>query len=128
MGALNELEIYDCLRDCWTEGPPLNIPRRNGCSAVLDGRVFAIGGFDGTSILNLVESYDPRMKSWMECSPLLTPRSSGLCTVSGGKIWVMGGTSGTRLKTVEWFDTKMNKWNSFDVDMIDARSAGQAVS
>ena len=42
-------------------GPPLNIPRRNGCGAVLDGKVYAIGGFDGTSILNFVEYNAPAM-------------------------------------------------------------------
>jgi hypothetical protein len=53
--ALTDCEIYDCLRDTWMQGPPLNIPRRNASGAVLDGRVFAIGGFDGASILHFVE-------------------------------------------------------------------------
>ena len=40
---------------------------------------------------------------------------------------MLGGTSGKRLKTVEFYDPKMNRWSNFEVDMIDARSAGQAV-
>lgn len=68
---------HDCLRDTWMTGPPLITPRRNGCGAALeDGRLFAVGGFDGTSILSGVESYDARMKSWVSCANLLTPRSS----------------------------------------------------
>ena len=112
---------YDCMRDAWMEGPPLSIPRRNCGAAQLNGKIYAIGGFDGTSLLNYVECYDPRMKSWMEVSPLLCQRSSASCTVHDGKIFVMGGTSGTRLKTVEYFDEKMNRWNSFDVSISPAR-------
>ncbi len=116
------------MRDVWVEGPPLTIPRRNCAAATLNGKIYALGGFDGSSLLNYVEAYDPRMKSWMEVSPMLTPRSSASCTVHDGKLFVLGGTNGTRLKTAEYFDEKMNRWNSFDVDMIDTRSAGHAVT
>eukprot|EP00392_Amoebophrya_sp_AT5.2_P004217 g4225.t1 len=126
--ALNEMEIYDCLRDAWMSGPPLNFPRRNACAAHVDGKVYCMGGFDGTQILAHVESYDPRMKSWMENTAMLTPRSSAMSCVHGGKIFLLGGTSGKRLKTVEFFEPKMNRWSAFDVDMIDVRSAGQAVT
>lgn len=95
--ALNEMEIYDCLRDAWMSGPPLNFPRRNACAAHLDGKVYCMGGFDGTQILAHVESYDPRMKSWMENTAMLTPRSSAMSCVHGGKIFLLGGTSRTRI-------------------------------
>ncbi|CAD7943012.1 unnamed protein product [Amoebophrya sp. A120] len=126
--ALNEMEVYDCLRDAWMAGPPLNFPRRNACSEQVDGKVYIMGGFDGSQILSHVESYDPRMKSWMENAGMTTPRSSAMSCVHGGKIFVLGGTSGKRLKTVEFFEPKMNRWSPFDVDMIDVRSAGQALT
>ncbi|CAD7926894.1 unnamed protein product [Amoebophrya sp. A25] len=126
--ALNEVEVYDCLRDAWMPGPPLNVPRRNATASSVDGRIYVMGGFDGAQILSGVECYDPRMKSWMTCDPMLTPRSSPASCVHGGKIFVLGGTSGKRLKTVEFFEPKMNRWSAFDVDMIDVRSAGQAVT
>jgi len=120
------LEVYDCLRDTWMTGAALNTPRRN-CSAVqMDGRIFAIGGFDGAQILSSVEAYDPRMKSWMSVAEMNTPRSSAMVSVQDGKLWCLGGTCGTRLRSVEWFEPRLNKWEPFKVDMIEVRSASQA--
>jgi N-acetylneuraminic acid mutarotase len=122
--ALCETEVYDCLRDEWLLGPELNIARRNCASASLDGRVYAIGGFDGTGLLSSVEAYDPRMKNWAEIAPLGTARSSASAAGVGGKIFVLGGSCGQRLNTVEVFEPKMNKWAVLGSPMTEARSAG----
>eukprot|EP00747_Dinoflagellata_sp_TGD_P065188 gnl/TRDRNA2_/TRDRNA2_154249_c0_seq1.p1 gnl/TRDRNA2_/TRDRNA2_154249_c0~~gnl/TRDRNA2_/TRDRNA2_154249_c0_seq1.p1 ORF type:complete len:611 (-),score=95.61 gnl/TRDRNA2_/TRDRNA2_154249_c0_seq1:36-1868(-) len=123
--ALCELEIYDCLRDSWEPGASLSVPRRNCASAELDKRIYAIGGFDGNNIVSSVEAYDPRMKGWMHLEPLITPRSSAMACSQGGKVWVLGGTTGTRLRTIEYYEPRMNRWESAKVDMNDVRSAGQ---
>jgi hypothetical protein len=44
---------------------PMSTPRRNCSGAVLDGRIFSVGGFDGNEILKTVETLDTRMKSWI---------------------------------------------------------------
>ncbi|CAE8587331.1 unnamed protein product, partial [Polarella glacialis] len=124
--ALSELEIYDCLRDTWEVGASLRFPRRNCASAEHEGRVYAIGGFDGTKIISSVEAYDSRLKSWMQMEPLPTPRSSAMACSQGGKVWVLGGTTGTRLRTVDVFDPRANRWEALKVEMNDIRSAGQA--
>uniref|UniRef100_A0A6U9MN59 BTB domain-containing protein n=1 Tax=Zooxanthella nutricula TaxID=1333877 RepID=A0A6U9MN59_9DINO len=124
--CLSELETYDCLRDHWEVGSSMRYARRNCASAELDGRVYAIGGFDGSKIMNAVEAYDNRLKSWMLIEPLPTPRSSAMACAQGNKLWVAGGTSGTRLKTVDVFDPRANKWETQKVEMMETRSAGQA--
>jgi len=126
--CLSESEIYDCLCDQWVPGAFLNYPRRNCASVELDGRIYAIGGFDGTQIISEVEAYDNRLKNWMMIEPLPTPRSSAMACAQGGKLWVLGGTSGTRLKTVDVFDPRANRWDSQKVEMMDTRSAGQAAN
>lgn len=126
--AKDECEIYDCLRDQWEEGASLKFARRNCASCELDGRIYAIGGFDGTKIINSVEAYDDRLKSWMLIEPLPTPRSSAMACAQGGKLWVLGGTSGTRLNTVDVFDPRANRWETHKCEMMATRSAGQAVS
>jgi len=126
--VLCELEIYDCLRDQWEVGATLKNPRRNCASCELDGRVYAIGGFDGTKIISSVEAYDNRLKSWMLIEPLPTARSSAMACAQGGKLWVLGGTSGTRLKTVDVFDPRANRWDQQKVEMLDTRSAGQVAT
>ena len=125
--ALCETEVYDCLRDEWLVGPELGVARRNCCGASLgDGRVFAVGGFDGSSILTSVEAYDPRMKNWMDIPPMAAGRSSATACEVGGKLWVLGGSSGQRLRTVEVFDPSANKWMALSADMAEARSAAAA--
>jgi len=124
--ALCELEVYDCLRDQWEFGASLKYPRRNCAATELEGRIYAIGGFDGSKILSHVEAYDARLKSWMLLDPLPTPRSSAMACAQGGKLWVLGGTSGTRLKTVDCFDPRAGRWDITSTEMLDVRSAGQA--
>lgn len=126
--ALCETECFDCLRGLWMTGPDLTVPRRNCAAAELDGRLYAIGGFDGSHILNHVEAYDPRMKNWMPIEPLTVPRSSASATAFGGRLWVLGGTSGTRLRTTERYDPRAGRWESLRSDMIEVRSAGQSVT
>ncbi|CBZ52760.1 putative kelch motif domain-containing protein [Neospora caninum Liverpool] len=124
--ALCETEVFDCLRDVWTTAAPLNIPRRNTCGTFMNNRHFAIGGFDGSDILSSVECYDPRMKNWMEVAALSTPRSSAMCCVQEDHLYVLGGTNGERLRTVEVYDHRMNKWEVLPSEMIEVRSAGSA--
>mmetsp|Transcript_56973 Transcript_56973/g.144567 ORF Transcript_56973/g.144567 Transcript_56973/m.144567 type:complete len:593 (+) Transcript_56973:76-1854(+) len=124
--ALCQTECFDCLRGDWMAGADLNVPRRNCSSVHLDNRIYALGGFDGSKILNHVEAYDPRMKNWMPLEPMTTPRSAASATTYGGKIWVLGGTSGARLRTCERYDPRAGKWEALRTDLIEVRSAGQA--
>lgn len=126
--ALCEMEVYDCLRDQWESGASLRIPRRNCASAELEGRIYSIGGFDGSRIISTVEAYDCRLKSWMQIEPLPTPRSSASACAQGGKVWVLGGTTGSRLRTVDVFDPRAGRWESSKIEMTDVRSAGQAAT
>jgi len=126
--ALCELEIYDCLLDTWVAGPSLSVPRRNCGSVELGGRMYSIGGFDGSKIINSVEAYDDRMRGWMQLEPLPAPRSSAMACAHNEKVWVLGGTSGTRLRSLDVYDPRAARWETSKVDMTEVRSAGQACS
>ena len=48
------------------------------CSvAVLDGKLYAVGGLDGTTTLDVVEVYDPQRNAWEESAPKLENRVCG---------------------------------------------------
>jgi hypothetical protein len=76
-------------------------------AAAHDGRIYAIGGWDGSSALGVVEAYDPSTNTWASVPALPTPRY-GLAAAVGkdGRIYTVGGrtTSGTLLRTVEIYN------------------------
>lgn len=73
---------------------------RVGVSA-LCGRLFALGGYNGTERLSTVEAYDPQMTKWTTVSPMSRKRSAvGACAL-GNHVYVCGGYDGyTSLHTV----------------------------
>ena len=43
--------------------------------AVVEGKLFVVGGRDGLKTLNTVESYDPATRCWSSATPMITHRS-----------------------------------------------------
>ena len=61
-----------------TRGLPFQLCPRRGADfgvAEVNGRIYAIGGFDGNSPLNVNEAIQPNIKSWTSMSPMPTARS-----------------------------------------------------
>lgn len=59
----------------WDSVAPIKIARSALSLTVLDGKLFAMGGFDGNSFLNIVEVYDPSQDKWEESTALTSGRS-----------------------------------------------------
>ena len=71
----------------------------------LDGRIYAIGGYDGVSnTVNTVEAYNSKTNSWSTVAPMPTARY-GLAASLGrdGRIYAIGGadSNDNLLNTVE---------------------------
>ncbi|EAK90279.1 POZ+kelch domain protein with kelch repeats at the C-terminus [Cryptosporidium parvum Iowa II] len=128
--ALDSLEIYDPLTDSWRVGPSMLIGRRNLASITLeDGRIFAIGGFNGENIISSTEFYDSRTKFWSVSPQLNVPRSSASCVkLDQFSIAIIGGTCGNkRLKSIEVFDTRRNQWELIQSkELLEVRSGSIA--
>ena len=76
-----------------------------------DGRLYAIGGFNGKACLSTCECYDPQKNSWEEIAPLRTARRS-LCAVAlPDGVYALGGYNGEKyLSSVEKYDPSKNEW------------------
>lgn len=57
---------YNASINKWIQIEYLNIGRWRHKMAVLGGKVYAIGGFDGLQRINSMEAYDPFHNCWSE--------------------------------------------------------------
>jgi len=81
--------------------------------AVLNGKLYAFGGFNGTERLSTVEVYDPRKNKWSQGCAMLCKRSAVGVAALDDCIYVCGGYDGvTSLNTVEVYYPKTNTWKT----------------
>jgi N-acetylneuraminic acid mutarotase len=99
--------------DTWTELAEMPTARYNHCSAVVNGKIYVIGGI-GKNNKNLfrVEEYDPAAKTWMRKADIPGEgRALASASVVGDKIYVISGFLGGALSpTVQEYDPKTDTW------------------
>ena len=80
-------------------------------AAVVDGKLYVMGGFDVPNRLSSVEQYDPAKNAWEAVAPMSTARQGPAAAVVDGKLYVMGGLNArTPLSSVERYDPVRNEW------------------
>jgi len=100
--VLQTNEVYDPATDSWSEMAPIPTGVSNYASAVLDGKIYIIGGHDdvwrgGSTSVNLVQIYDPKTNSWIQGEPLpVDYQDMGGASATTGvlapkRIYVFGG-------------------------------------
>ncbi|ETB58495.1 hypothetical protein YYC_04086 [Plasmodium yoelii 17X] len=80
---------------------------KNGC-------ILAIGGTDGKKKYALIEKYCQEKKKWKQINLMHFSRSNfcGICT-GDNNLFVLGGEGNQHiLKSVEYYDSKINSWRS----------------
>lgn len=85
--------------------------------AVLNNRLYACGGRDGSSCHRSVESYDPHTNKWTLRAPMNRRRSGVAVGVLNGFLYALGGhdspasnPSVCRTDTVERYDPATDTW------------------
>lgn len=100
----------------WVQKAPMSTPRKWFQTAVVDGKIYAMGGsdeYDGYNHgLSTVEEYDPASDRWAKKTPMLSARLNFRTEVIDGKIYVLGGNNGKGApsSSMEEYDPKSNKW------------------
>ena len=80
--------------------------------AVLDGKLYAVGGYNDGGTLSSVERYDPA-HAWEAVAPMATARSRLAVAVLDGKLYVMGGNGENEaLCSLERYDPVTNAWEA----------------
>ncbi len=103
------------LRDSDTPASAPIQPRRALAAAMLDGRVYASGGWSGeVTQLATVEVRDPNSGRWRASPPMAVARSQHGMIAADGKLWVVGGWSATAglVPTVETWRPDAPAWTT----------------
>lgn len=124
--------IYNPASSTWNKGTDLPAARAEGVSAVVNDKLYLIGGrvratndarlFDEhiDSIRN--EVFDPTTKRWSVRANAPTSRNSAAAAVIDGKIYVVGGrkffknadgtTRQVNVPNLEVYDPKLDRWQT----------------
>ncbi|XP_051729001.1 kelch-like protein 6 isoform X2 [Ctenopharyngodon idella] len=111
--TLHDVWKYNASLNKWIQIEFLSTGRWRHKMAVVGGKVYVLGGFDGTQRLNSVEAYDPFHNCWTETAPLMLSVSSFSAASYDKCIYVIGGGPNGKLATnnMQCFDSTSNKWS-----------------
>jgi N-acetylneuraminic acid mutarotase len=89
-------------------------PRAGLGTAVIDGKIYAIGGTSDNLPVNSNEQYDPFTDTWTTEAAMPTARSGVAVAVYQNKIYVIGGTVGgtSFVGNNEVYDPTTNTWET----------------
>ncbi|XP_053484667.1 kelch-like protein 6 [Ictalurus furcatus] len=114
---------YNASLNKWIQVEYLSTGRWRHKMAVLGGKVYVMGGFDGGQRLSSVEAYDPFHNSWTEAAPLLIAVSSFSASSYGNCVYVIGGGPNGKLATnsLQCYHVAANKWTLKSPMPIEAK-------
>lgn len=124
--GMSLVEIYDPENDSWGKGADMPTARAKPTTAVIDGRIYVMGGYAGIDshgenfkILKAVEVYDPQTDTWKKKQDMSIRRILFGAGVVGGKIYAVGGYvhpldtepgGSRRVNLVEAYDPATDTW------------------
>ena len=112
--------LVNATEDSWITLESMSTPRYRLGVAVVDGKIYAIGGFSydsesGNSVVGTNEMYDPETNTWTTMASMPTARAAFAIAVCQNKIHVIGGTgTGDPLFSCdhEVYDPQTNTWET----------------
>ena len=124
--GMSLVEIYNPENNSWRRGADMPTDRAAPTTAVIDGRIYVMGGYAGIDnrgknfkVLKIVEVYDPKTDTWERKQDMSVPRALFGAGVVAGKIYAVGGyvhpmdrdpESPRRIDLVEAYDPATDTW------------------
>jgi N-acetylneuraminic acid mutarotase len=114
--SLSTIAVHCVLgaEDAWTTKEPMLTARTGIGVAVVNGKIYAIGGANQEGFRATTEEYDPATNTWTFKTPMLTARSAFGIAVYQNKIYCIGGYadgfSATGVNEV--YDPATNTWET----------------
>ncbi len=108
------VDVYDPAADTWSAAPSMSTSRYALTAiAAPDGRIYAIGGSDGTAYLSSVEAFDVANQTWQSVSALPSVLvDPGSVVGPDGLIYVLGGATpaAPAVNAVETYSVATGTW------------------
>ena len=96
----------------WQSIGPLPLPRYGAAGAVLDGKLYLIGGRTHSGLTDRVDRYDPLTGTWSTVAPLPQPRAFGFAATLNGRIYFSGGQGMGNTRVLYAYDPGSDTWTS----------------
>jgi serine/threonine protein kinase/N-acetylneuraminic acid mutarotase len=107
-------EAYDPATNKWTQKARMPTARamRGTNNAVVDGKLYVIGGNPRGQCTNVNEVYDPATDTWTAKAPMPTARCHVAVVALNGLIYAIGGNTNTAFSSlVEVYDPTTDSWS-----------------
>ncbi|XP_078087061.1 kelch-like protein 3 isoform X6 [Mustelus asterias] len=109
--AIRSVECYDFKEDRWNQVAELPSRRCRAGVVYMSGRVYAVGGFNGSLRVRTVDVYDAVKDHWTSIASMQERRSTLGAAVLNELLYAVGGFDGsTGLSSVEAYNYKINEW------------------
>jgi large repetitive protein len=118
--SVNTVEIYDPDTNTWRVGPSMQTRRDNFGAAVIDKKLYVMGGqtrnSNGTVILDTLEIFNPLTGQWSSGSSMPTGRHNMMVGKINGRIQVIGGAAtangANAFMQNEEYNPRSNTWRT----------------
>lgn len=106
------VEAYDPASNTWSPRAPMPTPRDEVGLAVVDGVLYAVGGYTADGPTAVVEAYAPASNTWSSRAPLPTARRAAVAVIDGVLYAVGGYAGGYYSNAVESYDPAADSWTT----------------
>jgi Kelch motif protein len=111
-GATNRVFVRRGVAAHWSELASMRRVRGALSLVALAGRLYAIGGRDGSLQVAVPEVFDPRAGRWSDIAPMPAPRNHGAGYLDGGVVCVAGGRTPDTSAAIDCYDPGTASWSS----------------
>ena len=111
LSSLAVLKVEAQEENIWTSLAPMQVERLNLGVIAENGKIYAIGGWDGSNT-NINEMYNPTENQWTTKTSMPTSRSNfGIASIQN-KIYAIGGQNENQTGVNEVYDSQTDTWTT----------------
>lgn len=120
----NQLRAYNATTDAWTTLAPMPEAKAVYGGAVIGGKLYAVGGYNGVVNSARVDAYDIATNTWQALGTLPTTVANQAVAVQGEWLWLVGDF--TNQSYLAAYNTRTGQLRTFTSNLPPRRNAAAA--